>query len=103
MTLNRLITFPYLILMFAALPMGFWLEVSEVGGAGSVILFCFEMFTYLYLGFFMTLKKYLDFRTATLYWKVGSSGKMKIGIKWTYFKQAFKSIFKDPRLIFATN
>jgi hypothetical protein len=79
---------------------------SLTDAAWKMFLFSFQMIVYFYVGFCMTSKKYWDFKVASELWESGSSGKeasWKTWMRWIYFKQAVKSLFKDPRLLYATN
>ena len=86
MTLNKFWVIVYNIFMFLALPMGFWLEVKNVGNFWRILFFSIEMLTFFYIGWWITLRKFMIMRYASSGWTAGSSGKEKIHCKWIYFK-----------------
>ena len=74
MTLNKIFVFAYVGLMFAVIPLYFWLVIAEVGGFGSVLLCLILMTFYGYAGFFLTFMRFRFMNNAAPGWEPGSSG-----------------------------
>jgi len=74
MSLNKLVVWVYILLMFASPPLYFWLVIGKVGGFFSVVFLLIEMAIFFYVGGFITCRRLSFMNETAPGWKAGSNG-----------------------------